>query len=176
MKNANGGPDVPTVNAVIPSCIISNFHWNVLFVTPSFCLTNPSVAGLISPNIRRRVRLIHSHALARTPDVRSINSSAFVLPTMTEKKYKVNEETLKQTTRCKKNFACLFGDCEFLCETKIPNGTSVYFKCSEGEMSCPYCKSFGKIKKMCTCPTRAELYIRYGIWPTFQIFSATQPT
>jgi hypothetical protein len=82
---------------------------------------------------------------------------------MSEKKYEVNEETLKRTDKCEKSFACLSGDLTSLCVTKITSDNTTYFKCTEDAESCVYCKSFLNLEKMCACPTRLELYIRYGI-------------
>ncbi len=77
-------------------------------------------------------------------------------------KYKVDEETLKLTTKCPHNFACLSDLRKFLCVAETPSGDSVYIQCDGDQESCLYCESFDDIKRMCTCPTRLELYIRYG--------------
>jgi len=47
---------------------------------------------------------------------------------MSEEKYEVSEVTLELTVECKKNFACLSGDCESLCVTKITFDNTTYFK------------------------------------------------
>jgi hypothetical protein len=88
---------------------------------------------------------------------------AFSITDMSEKKYKVSEETLKQTTKCPYDFGCLYGTYKDLCTGKLPSGNTVYIKCKHTRLSCEYCRSFDKVIGMCTCPTRMELYARYGI-------------
>jgi hypothetical protein len=76
--------------------------------------------------------------------------------------YTVPEEILKHTAKCKKGHACV-NNGSGLCQIDLPTETSVYVKCKVDNPPCDYRVSFGDIKRMCTCPTRLELYIRYGI-------------
>ena len=82
---------------------------------------------------------------------------------MSEKKYEVSKETLKLTNKCPDNFKCLSGTLTPLCVAKISSNGAPYIQCVDDEESCVYCESFDDIVRMCTCPTRLELYVRHGI-------------
>jgi hypothetical protein len=73
----------------------------------------------------------------------------------------VSEEILNQTADCDKNFSCLSFQDE-LCEVldKIGKGF-LFVDCREAE--CSYCQPVGYAGGACSCPTRMELYERYGI-------------
>lgn len=74
---------------------------------------------------------------------------------------KIDEEILKKTTRCKKNFSCLSGE-RSLCNIELCVNEKIHFiKCVSGE-SCNYRIPFG-YSFVCTCPVRKELHKRYGI-------------
>ena len=77
-------------------------------------------------------------------------------------KYKVPDEIVEQTKKCKKDYECLSGSVD-LCPINLPKDTSVYVKCKNNQQPCDYCISVGSIECMCTCPTRLELYKRYGV-------------
>ena len=88
---------------------------------------------------------------------------------MSDKKYKINEETLKQTTKCIHNFACLKQT--LLPDKKLPP-RCFSIRTSERRIvrtmcamktACPYCEPLGLGEGICTCPVRNELYRRYGI-------------
>ena len=76
--------------------------------------------------------------------------------------YTVSEETLEGTKRCKKDFSCLNGQRKDLCEVEsCINGEVLFIKCMNDEF-CPYYGSFGN-SIICYCPTRKELYNKYGV-------------
>jgi hypothetical protein len=74
----------------------------------------------------------------------------------------VDNETLKNTSQCKKDFICLSGTGE--CLSKVEHIISKELCFIEGTM-CGHCNfklSFG-YSSICTCPTRKEIYNRYEI-------------
>jgi len=75
-------------------------------------------------------------------------------------KFQINEETLKATTRCMKGFSCLEGDRSDLCRvTQSVIGDVIFIECHE-----PYCTyklDYGN-SKICTCPTRRQIYNKYN--------------
>jgi len=74
----------------------------------------------------------------------------------------VSEETIKKTSGCKKNFACLNGNRECFCAVEGTSGYNVLFVNPESNRDCDYCTPFGK-SFLCHCPTRNEIYNLYGI-------------
>jgi hypothetical protein len=76
--------------------------------------------------------------------------------------FKVNAETLKQTTKCEKDHKCL-SDNPNLCPIGPPTANSTYVKCNDGNQPCDYSVPFLGIGRVCTCPTRLEIYARYNI-------------
>ena len=74
---------------------------------------------------------------------------------------KIDEDTLKSTTKCEKNFSCL-KDQNGLCKVEYYIPDIVYFaKCNE-HISCRYKKGYGN-SFFCSCPTRKEIYIKYKL-------------
>lgn len=73
----------------------------------------------------------------------------------------INKSTLKKTIWCTKNFKCLNKgnpcDCRITSSVK---GESHFVNCSEN--NCTYKMNFGN-GIICNCPTRKELYNKYGI-------------
>jgi hypothetical protein len=90
---------------------------------------------------------------------------------MPEKKYEVSEETLRQTTKCEKNFACLADNPSNLCRVLRTVGTQlIIVGCNKSRCKyCAYCALFNAAEPpvisegFCMCTVRKELYERYGI-------------
>ncbi len=75
---------------------------------------------------------------------------------------RINEETKKASTECRKNFSCLSGNQLTLCKVEQCVTDNLHFiKCINSEL-CSYQMSFGS-SHVCTCPVRKELYNRYKI-------------
>jgi pyrroline-5-carboxylate reductase len=73
---------------------------------------------------------------------------------------RINEEVLKNTSKCKKDFSCLAG--MSLCQVELNVGDKIHFvKCMSNE-PCNYRISFG-YSFVCLCPVRKELFNRYNI-------------
>ncbi len=74
----------------------------------------------------------------------------------------INGNVIEDTTRCKKEFVCLSGAGDCLCEVQYSiNNRSFFIKC-EKKMLCNYKVSMGSYM-LCGCPTRKEIYTRYQI-------------
>jgi hypothetical protein len=90
---------------------------------------------------------------------------------MPEKKYEVSEETLKQTTKCENNLACLSDNPSNLCRVLRTVGTQlIIVGCNKSRCKyCAYCALFNPAEPpvisegFCMCTVRKELYERYGI-------------
>jgi hypothetical protein len=74
---------------------------------------------------------------------------------------KVKVDTLNETIKCKRNFSCLTGSKECLCEVEDSFNDKVIFIRPENNNLCDYKMSFG-YSYICTCPTRKEIYNIYG--------------
>jgi hypothetical protein len=75
---------------------------------------------------------------------------------------KINEEIIKNTSKCKKDFSCLSGLRNNLCQVELNVGDKIHFvKCMSNE-PCDYRISFG-YSFVCLCPVRKELFNRYNI-------------
>lgn len=75
---------------------------------------------------------------------------------------KIDEEILKNTTKCRKEFSCLSGKRTDLCKVELSVKDKIHFvKCLSDE-PCDYKISFG-YSFVCRCPARKELYNRYNI-------------
>ena len=74
----------------------------------------------------------------------------------------ISEDIIEKTRGCKKNFSCLDGSSECLCEVKGASGYDILFVNPESNGDCTYCTPFGK-SFLCHCPTRNEIYNRYSI-------------
>ncbi len=73
----------------------------------------------------------------------------------------VDDNIIKKTTKCRKNFCCLSGKKPF-CNVELCIEKSIHFiKCASNE-SCGYRVPFG-YSYICVCPIRKELYNRYKI-------------
>jgi len=76
--------------------------------------------------------------------------------------FEIDEAIRTRTTKCQYNFKCLEqGDCP-ACEVKyaVSNGP-VFVNLKNKNSDCAYIMSFGN-SYICTCPTRTELYLKYG--------------
>lgn len=74
----------------------------------------------------------------------------------------INENVLKDTRRCRKNFICLTGEGECLCELRYCYNGKSYFIKADNNTTCNYKVSFAN-HVLCSCPTRKEIYNRYRI-------------
>jgi len=74
--------------------------------------------------------------------------------------YQISEEIKQRTTKCHQNFRCLVngGTCPVF--TKIQVGLLI--KESSCNQSCNYHFQIGNKSFYCQCPTRREMYERYG--------------
>lgn len=74
----------------------------------------------------------------------------------------INEETLKNTTKCKKKFSCLKGNRNDLCKVKSSiNGKINFVECINSK-DCNYRISYG-YSFICMCPVRNEFYNHFNI-------------
>ncbi len=77
-----------------------------------------------------------------------------------KKDLKVHEDTIKNASRCKKNYSCLSGG--NLCKVDMCVEDKILFiVCVNGE-TCNYRVPFG-YSYVCTCPVRKELYNLYKL-------------
>ena len=74
-------------------------------------------------------------------------------------KLKIPNKTIKATTKCHQNFACLENP-DVVCEVEncIHDGVC-FVKCAESK-NCNYIVPYG-YSYICTCPTRIEIYNKY---------------
>jgi len=75
----------------------------------------------------------------------------------------IDEEILKKTTQCECDFTCLKnGDCPG-CDFKGPIADDLIFvKPKQVPLECQYALLFGYDAYICRCPTRCEIYRKYG--------------
>ena len=72
----------------------------------------------------------------------------------------IEKEILDKTVHCKKDFDCIKNN-NICCKVESCIDKKVHFvRCSE-ENACNYRISFGH-SYICTCPTRIEIYNKYG--------------
>jgi hypothetical protein len=74
----------------------------------------------------------------------------------------ISKDILKETIKCKKNFSCL-SDQKDLCEMRSRNPQEVFFIIYTKDERCRYEYSYDYTHHVCTCPTRQEIFRRYGI-------------
>ena len=75
----------------------------------------------------------------------------------------VSEDTLKGTTRCAKDFRCLSGEVDNMCQVGfLSNSAPILFVQKVQDQFCGYCGHFGH-SWLCSCPVRIELYNGYQI-------------
>jgi hypothetical protein len=78
--------------------------------------------------------------------------------------YQVNDETKKQTTKCRYGFECLGNDDWNTCTIKQDlhsSGLIIKDKCDK--VHCAYSMQFGSSMYLCSCPARREIYQRYKV-------------
>jgi len=75
---------------------------------------------------------------------------------------KISDDTLKKTTKCNKDFACLSSKTCDVCKVTHSLGPEVKFIDCKEQRVCPYCLPFGD-GFMCTCPVRLELHNKHEI-------------
>jgi hypothetical protein len=75
----------------------------------------------------------------------------------------INEDILKQTTKCHRKFSCLSGEPGDLCKVDLRNGNHILYVKPKNKLACDYAAPFGTSGAVCLCPTRLELHKRYGI-------------
>ena len=74
------------------------------------------------------------------------------------------DEKIQDRTTCRNSFHCLSGNMEGVCEIfNAENIPIVVTDCPKKAEACHYCKPFDVVEGFCKCPTRLELYKRYGI-------------
>jgi len=72
----------------------------------------------------------------------------------------VDFETIRVTTRCEKNHACLSKDSSSLCEVReFVDGYLHFVQCGS-DKHCSYQEPFGS-SCLCSCPTRKQIYNLY---------------
>jgi hypothetical protein len=74
--------------------------------------------------------------------------------------YLISEETLKSTTKCQFDFACLEGNGFPKCVVDYSVKNNGVFIKQENDQRCPYKMAFG-YSYICYCPTRYEIYEKY---------------
>ena len=79
-----------------------------------------------------------------------------------DKAIKIDEAIKRSTTNCEFDFCCLSGVKACLCEAKGSIGHNLLEVTPKYGSNCRYCLSLGKAF-FCLCPTRNEIYNRYGI-------------
>ena len=89
------------------------------------------------------------------------NQSIFIEPQSQTKKNDIDDETLKQITKCPINFQCLNDESYELCPVIRQVHENVIFINTTKPESCNHIVPFGDYY-MCSCPTRCEVYRRYG--------------
>ena len=77
--------------------------------------------------------------------------------------FMVSKKVLDTTTKCANRFACLKGHDYPLCEVVCQLAPKLLETFCVKREACVYCDPFDPIEGFCTCPTRIELYLRYGI-------------
>lgn len=79
--------------------------------------------------------------------------------------YDVAQETIEQTTKCKRNHDCLVSEQGCLCTVELELYTGGLYVKFEAIPNCSYNTLFGTGLKrgICRCPIRYELYKRYRV-------------
>ncbi len=75
-------------------------------------------------------------------------------------KYHINEDTMRVTSQCERNYSCLSGHKECLCKIEKARGNVLFIH--PENTNCKYRSSFAYFK-ICLCPIRNEIYERYRI-------------
>ena len=75
---------------------------------------------------------------------------------------KVDDSTIKSTTKCENNFSCLSENRDDLCKVTYTVEDKVYFIECQNTEPCSYVVPFGH-SFFCTCPVRKKIYVRYNM-------------
>ena len=76
--------------------------------------------------------------------------------------FKVDDSTIKKTTKCEKNYSCMSKKRKELCKVTYTIMDAVHFvKCHNTE-HCDYLLPYGHAF-YCSCPIRKEIFHRYHI-------------
>jgi hypothetical protein len=67
----------------------------------------------------------------------------------------IDQEILKRTTSCTRNFACLNGDNTVNCKVQYCINQQIHFVQTPGTKTCNYKMPFGE-SVICSCPVRKE--------------------
>ena len=79
---------------------------------------------------------------------------------MNDRALKIDEGVLKKTIKCKKDFSCLSGDKNRLCDVMDSIVSDMVRIALQSDKICSYRLSYG-YSYYCLCPTRCEIYKRY---------------
>ncbi len=74
----------------------------------------------------------------------------------------IDQDILKNTTQCEKNFSCLSCEKRQVCKVKYCAGEKILFVEPNQYEHCSYRMSFGD-QFICSCLTRREIHKRYNI-------------
>jgi len=77
----------------------------------------------------------------------------------------LDADILNQVNHCRRDFSCLTGDKNCLCEVERLIDHSLLFIKPAINKTCNYKMSFGYSAFYCNCPARVEIYTRYNICP-----------
>ena len=75
---------------------------------------------------------------------------------------KIDEVVIRSTVNCQYGFRCLSGDTTCLCEVKDSIGYDMLEIIPKSDTDCNHRISLGN-SNFCMCPTRVEIYNRYGM-------------
>jgi hypothetical protein len=77
--------------------------------------------------------------------------------------YTISPKT-REHTYCPYDFYCLSGNLEKICKPLNSDWAKIVItNCPERAAQCDYCRPFKGDEGICICPTRLELYGRYGV-------------
>ena len=75
----------------------------------------------------------------------------------------IDDEVIKCTTECGKDMPCLSDKDYHLCKVvRATSGDVIFIECLEDSL-CNYRMPFGFSSFICNCPTRKEIYKKYGV-------------
>ena len=74
----------------------------------------------------------------------------------------IEKEILDKTVHCKKDFDCIKNNNICCTVTRCVDKEVHFVECSQENNSCEYRMTFGFATYICTCPTRKEIYKKYG--------------
>ena len=79
----------------------------------------------------------------------------------------ISDKTLKQTTKCLRNFQCLTSESREMCliDSHLQENVLLIKERAHTKTDCSYMRVFGYSYTVyvCTCPTRREIYERYNM-------------